>query len=89
VEATITELDLAKLLPPLETPAPSATQGWHPALESVVWAAPAPAMLPMKLTGHLTVGHIKHEFYDAQSLDVKWNLTDVTPISHGSVDPPT
>jgi hypothetical protein len=33
----------------------------------------------MKLAGHLTVGHIKHEYYDAKNLDFKWNLSDVTP----------
>jgi len=33
----------------------------------------------VKNRGHLTVGHIKHEFYDAQNLDCKWNLAEVTP----------
>ncbi len=77
VEANITELDLAKLLPPV----PSASVGGLlDVFVAEAWAAVPPAAAPpAKLSGHLTVGHIKHEFYDAKNLDFKWNLTDVTP----------
>jgi hypothetical protein len=33
----------------------------------------------MTLSGHLSVGHIKQEFYDAQNLDMKWKLAGATP----------
>jgi len=47
---------------------------------SLAYAAEPPAALPpLKTSGHLTIGKIKHELYQASNLDFKWNLTDVTP----------
>ena len=79
VEARLAELDLAKILPPLgSAPAASPSQSWR--LAGVAWAAAPPAALPpMKLSGTLGIGRIKHDFYDAKDMDFKWNLTDVTP----------
>jgi len=30
-------------------------------------------------SGHLTADQVKHDYYNAQALEVKWNLTDLTP----------
>jgi hypothetical protein len=77
VDASIGELDLAKLLAAPAAPPPQTSRlKWV----SEAWAVPAPsAASPMDVGGHLVIGRIKHEFYDARDMDVRWNLTDVTP----------
>ena len=82
VESSIAVLDLTKILPPL----PAAPAALAPRLDNpwvlipFAMAAEPPAPLPpLKTSGHLTVGKIKHELYQASNLDFKWNLADVTP----------
>jgi autotransporter translocation and assembly factor TamB len=77
VEASVTELDLNKLLAaPAAPPAAFRQTG----MAGTAWAAPAPAAsTPMDVNGHITVGRIKHEFYNAQNLDFKCDLKNVTP----------
>lgn len=79
VESSIVALDLDKILAP--PPAPSHA-AFIPIWIPVAYAAePASdfAALPLKTSGHLTVGQIQHQLYQAKNLDFKWNLTDVTP----------
>lgn len=85
VEANFTELDLDKLLPPLGGPSTVSSRPLAPAVAfafvaPVYAAAPVPSALgPMKIAAHLTVGNIKHELYQAQNLDFRCDLTDLTP----------
>jgi len=87
VESNIALLDLDKLLPPSPA-AQTPTQGSDPMsalglTPAIVWAAePAgakPEFMPSKIVAHLSAGQIKHELYQAQNLDFKCNLTDLTP----------
>jgi hypothetical protein len=74
VDGNFSLLDLDKLLP--QTPAPAAKKQaweWVPSAE----AAPAPPP-PIKTSGHIVVAKIKHSLYQAQNLDLKWNLSEIT-----------
>jgi hypothetical protein len=80
VDASFTALDLDKLLAaPKPTTAPSARLIPSSFVELAYATAPPPALPPMKISGHLAVGQIKQQYYKAQNLDAKWNLTQVTP----------
>ena len=79
LDATFADLDLNKLLPP-PAPAASAFNFDVPVAEAAsASGASGMAALPMKLSGHLAVAKIHHTYFQGQSLDMKWNLTDVTP----------
>jgi uncharacterized protein YhdP len=86
-EGTLTELDLAKLLPATKQSSQNRLKkdiAWSSDacfLNCVAWAAPAPSssLPPAKLSGRFTVGRIKHEFYDAKNMELQWDLTGVTP----------
>jgi hypothetical protein len=75
VESSIATLDLDKILPPLSSTATAQVT----AFVAEALAAEPVSQPPLKTSGHLNVGQIKHQLYQAQNLDFKWGLTDVTP----------
>jgi hypothetical protein len=80
LEGTFAALDLDKLLPAISTAAPANPQAAFifPLVAVAYAAAPAPADLPLKTSGRITVGKIKHDLYQAQNLDFSWALTELT-----------
>ena len=74
LEASFASLDLDKLLPPL----PNASK-------RLLHCAALCGARPGEHASRENVGssrgrkHIKHELYEARNLDMKWNLSDVTP----------
>jgi hypothetical protein len=78
LNANFTAIDLNKLLPPIGG-APAKQALLPLSFIATAWAEPVPgATPPMKLSGHLTVGSIQHDLYQAKNLDFTWNLSKVT-----------
>jgi hypothetical protein len=83
LDGNFSALDLDKLLPPLTAAPASKTSAANSfgVLLGVAYAAEPPPMAlpPLKTSGRIVVGKIKHELYQAKNLDFTWNLADLTP----------
>ncbi|HVO33444.1 MAG TPA: AsmA-like C-terminal region-containing protein [Elusimicrobiota bacterium] len=77
VDGRFGTLDLDKLL--AAPPAPKNASAWT-LVPTVEAAVPASSFsdLPLKVVAHVTVAQIKHEAYQAQNLDLKCNLSELT-----------